>query len=274
VSILDAIRAKCRETQQVYAEIRHLHQYLADLQTIELAKNAYEAATAAENATIAVLEKRLGVLKEERFRLMVRGERKNIACSFLKEADRYTDVGSTRSQSRNVLDEKYQARGKDRELRIRVKKLVGRWHNLLGLDVAVVKRINCVADDLEKPIGEALVLLGWETFEKRLPGEESAEEHLQRLCEWSQALMDYHRELRADIDTVEVRYRAVLDVWRVWNEAYGTQTGGPETRVVDRWEAFVDARRSYLREWCEQMQQDLATIEEELVGLRSEVTRS
>src|SRR5262249_35246372 len=67
-------------------------------------------------------------------------------------------------------------------VRRQFKRIVNRWAYTWQLEPAVQGQINQIADDPDRPLGEALVLLDWErVYMERLHVGESEADHLARL---------------------------------------------------------------------------------------------
>src|SRR5581483_4380275 len=60
-------------------------------------------------------------------------------------------------------------------------KFVNRWKYSWRLDSTVLGKINRIASDSDRPLGEALILLDWSVFADRTRTQESLEMHLLRL---------------------------------------------------------------------------------------------
>jgi hypothetical protein len=138
-----------------------------------------------------------------------------------------------------------------------LKKLVNRWAFTWNLKDDVLGQINRIADDTDRPLGEALVLLDWSLFEGRVYPHESDQAHLDRLTHWSEALAEYRDQLAGDIDTLETRYRRWLGIW----EQFKARTS-PDGQA--RWEAFIAETRQATQRRIDQLNQEIADREAQL----------
>ena len=101
-------------------------------------------------------------------------------------------------------------------IRHSLQKQIGRWART-RLDPGVLGEINRIALDIERPLGEALIMLDWDTyFMEPLHRRETPEARLKRLNEWGGELIEYRNRLQGDIDRHHTRYRRVLPIWEMW----------------------------------------------------------
>jgi hypothetical protein len=124
-----------------------------------------------------------------------------------------------------------------RLLQKRVIRYASRWN----LDPADVEKINSIADDLDRPLGEALALLDWSLYSSPWLTSETAEAHLERLQEWDTELTIYRDRLQTEIDIERATHSSALPIWERWLE----RDKGPEG--CKAWEDFIkDSRQALL----------------------------
>src|SRR5207245_2635765 len=111
-------------------------------------------------------------------------------------------------------------------------------------------------DNVERPIGEAIALLGWNIFENRMYAWESSQAHLERLIQWHTALREYQAWLVADIHTQEARFPGWLPVWEIWRQR--EQPQGHE-----RWQTFIAQSRHAKQAEIERMEQEINELAQE-----------
>jgi hypothetical protein len=138
------------------------------------------------------------------------------------------------------------------QARKELKKLIMRWGFIWKLTGDTRGHINRIADDPSRPLGEALALLDWTTFQNRVGSEETDEAHLARVTSWGAALTEYRERLVDDIDMLKTRYRMVMPILDAWIER-DTASG----------------RES----WDKQMAETNAAKEKEAERLRNEIAR-
>jgi hypothetical protein len=141
-----------------------------------------------------------------------------------------------------------------------LKKLVNRWQHAWGLAAALVGQVNRIADDADRPLGQALLLLPWGAYEARVPGE-TAEAQRARLTEWRDALCEYHGRLAAEIDICETRFHRYLGIWELWLQRHQ----GAEGQA--RWAAFLAGKRRANAG-------EIARLENEVAALAAQLWRA
>ncbi len=150
-------------------------------------------------------------------------------------------------------------------MRRQLKKLANRWAEPWGLEASVLGRINRIADDADRPLGEALVLLDWSVFEDRTQARESEEAHLRRLVEWGEALAEFRDHLAGEIDILETRFRHWLSIWERWR----SRLWSPEQE--SQWETFIAETRLTKRDEIGRAQSEITQLTREVGELQQRV---
>jgi hypothetical protein len=248
-ALADDLAGLLAEARLVYDELARLKARATSLRTVNDARIAYDALLERETREIADVRRDRDALSAEQRRRRVRSvqtdvvvppprlERRPIAAS------RLDDVATERPARRQTAD------------RRTLKKLVSRWQVAWSLDADLVAQVNSIADDADRPLGEALALLEWRLYESAIPGE-SGVAHAARVREWRDVLASYADHLRADIATTETRYRNVLAIWERWSNAQASDAGRAQ------WEQFIAATRA-------QKASELAQLTAEVAALRA-----
>jgi hypothetical protein len=141
----------------------------------------------------------------------------------------------------------------DRQARRRLKTLVNRWRQTL--EPAVLGQVNQINDDPSRPLGEALMLLPAAVLLKNPNHDhESEADQLTRLTDWVEALQDYRDTRQKELDALELGYRGLLGIWRLWSARDQDDAGR------NGWETFLAETRAALA-------QEIAILEQEVNNL-------
>jgi len=245
------IQARLEKIHLVYSEIRQMRARCDDLQTVETARADYESLIAKESTELDGLKKR-------RAELETKLRRQEMTKSSYGSGFKPWETGS---RSRGPIPPPLPPSPPppDEEailaIRRRFKKFFNRYAHSLHLSAGVLGTINRIAEDVDRPLGEALALLEWHVFQVRTR-RESNENYWKRLAEWGEALTDYHGWLTGEIDTLETRFRCSMNIWELWRERDLGEKGKAQ------WETFIDETRRALRE-------EIARLKEEIVFLET-----
>jgi predicted nuclease with TOPRIM domain len=252
------IQERLNELRPVYDEIQQKYKLWKNLQTLEQAQAEYKRLTNREEQNLLVLRKRKKELEEEYRRLALISEVPTepfdpLASSVWAE---YQEPQSGTPQNHSFRPSVAEA---DRLAKIAIRRRVRIIVHRLSLDYAVLGQINRIVDDINSPIGEALILLDWSVFVNRA-AHETMEVHLVRLIDWSEALKEYGYRLTDAISNLETRFYGWLEVWELWR----THKQSPEDEA--NWTNFIS-------ESCRVKQDEINRLESELVHLTEEVYR-
>jgi hypothetical protein len=249
-TVADDLARSLADARPVYDELARLQTRVAALRTVDDARIAYDALLEPETRAIADL-------RRDRDDLIVEERRRRLTL---------TGKGVTppppppRPQPRPAPDNQTAVTAAEPPPRLQtadrrnLKKLVSRWQFAWSLDPAVIAQVNSIADDADRPLGEALALLEWRVYETPTPGE-STDRHAARIREWRDVLAAYGEHLRATIDTTETRYRNVLAIWERWSSAQANEDGRAD------WDRFIEATRA-------QRQIEITALTTEVASLR------
>jgi hypothetical protein len=143
-----------------------------------------------------------------------------------------------------------------RRARRSLRTTVNRFRYVWKLAPALLGRINAIADDADRPLGEALALLPWEAF-LAAPSEPDAA-HAARLGEWAEALEEYRDRLSGEVEALEAQSQGWAGIWQLWRQREGAGAA--------RWETFLAERRRALREEAERLRHAADALEARLRG--------
>ncbi len=246
--MVEEIKTRLAAIRPVYDEVQQLRGRRDALQTVVQARDAYIAFFVRETEELKKLERKKQALYARSRRDRLRSGR---------ASGPQPPVSQPTSPPPRGIKTVKLARRRDKTLAARrhLKIFVTRWRHVLRLGDEIVGRINSIADDLERPWGEALMLLEWRVFEDDTPFGGDSERHLVRLEEWRAAFADYRRRLKGEIDTLEIRFRGFLGIWRLWKDR-----GSPEGKAV--WEDAIARERKRKRD-------DIARLESEVKDLET-----
>jgi hypothetical protein len=241
------------ELRVLYDEIQTLRADWVGLQTVERARAEYEDEFAKE-------ERRLSELQRTREKLEQEKRRRAMPDVVVRDPTPIrvpTLVGRSRpAKAASQPGPESPQRLPSPEARRRLKRLVNRWAYPWNVDSVVLAQINRIADDADRPLGEAVALLDWSVFEDRTTPGESLEAHERRLAEWRDALAEYRERLEGDIASLRTRFRTSLGIWQRWR-AQEHENDGREA-----WRTFIaETRRAKLG--------DITRLEGEVAALQA-----
>jgi hypothetical protein len=257
------------DLRQLYAEAQRLHEELQALETVDQARAAYDVLLGGEEHQLESRRQRVAGLEREK-QLMI----EQMELAGVEDADGYAGV-----------DESWGVRGKEKtkgeeegkvkpveprvnpllltQARKRFQRLVNQYKYLLQVSDTVCARINQIVEDPQRPLGEALVLLGWNAFIGRMgpPGAESDDKYRERLNEWQASLREYVEKAAGDVRATEMMYGAkVMRLWRAWRAV--------ESGDGAQWEQLIENTRRALKHQAAEFEKQLATLEAELAELK------
>jgi predicted nuclease with TOPRIM domain len=214
MTLQEQIASRLNEFSDVYGEIATLQKQLSVLQQAEQAQAQYSEET--------------NHLEEEIRRLNLRYKELEAPQQKIKSATagirafRVPSTGTARLDPERVSPARNTAPihpGNQLLLqsgRTQLKKLVARWGTVWKLTQDTHGQINRIADDLNRPLGEALALLEWTAFAEPIGTSETDEAHLERVEVWGTALVEFRERLRGEIDMLKTRYRLVMPILDAW----------------------------------------------------------
>jgi hypothetical protein len=211
----------------LYLTIQATRAEWEDLQSVEQALADHDTLIGAEQAQFDALKEQRANLVREKQRLERRqhGQPSGFGggSPFGGMLQR-TRTGGRGDDQREPPPAAVQGPADSAALRQRLKKMVGQLRHLWQLDGETVGRINRIADDASRPLGEALALLDWRLYETEIFRGEEADAHLKRLELWQPELAHYLRFLEGEISARRNRYRNVIPIWEQWRRQEATYT--------------------------------------------------
>jgi len=247
------IQARLEKIRPVYSEIQQMRARCDDLQTVETARADYESLIAIESSELDGLKKRKVELETKLRR------QEMIKSSYGSGFKPWETEFRSRGPIPPPLPPPPPPPNEEAILatRRRFQKFFNRYAHSLHLSTAVLGKINRIAEDIDRPLGEALALLEWHVFQVHTR-RESNDNYLVRLAEWGEALAEYHGWLAGEIDTLETRFRRWMNIWELWQER------DPGNEGQARWETFVEETRRALREEIGRLKEEIADLETRL----------
>jgi hypothetical protein len=266
----DAELEELREAvRPLYEEAKRLYEELQSLKKVEHARAAFKELLGVDERRLEGLRRRLNAMELEKQSLASRLERDGH-----EEEEDADEAG--RFVIKDVAPGNEVGRGAEpppvspppnpirpTQARRRFQMLVNRFGYLMGVSDAARAQINQIAEDPQRPLGEALVLLDWNAFEGRVgpPGREGDDSYRERLMEWAEALREYAQKAKGDVREVHVRYGPqVIRQWEAWE---ASERGDPA-----RWDRLVEeTRRAYANE-SRRLEKNFEALEAEVAALR------
>ncbi len=237
----------------LYEEIHQKRAHLLDLETVPLARDMYKQALKLEEEQLSLLQKRKQVLEEERSILQPR--------QTILSTRRHRPNFSTWNASPliSVREEQKQTTID----RVQIQKLINRWRFFWKIDPTVIGQFNRIVVNVERPIGEALILLNWSLYQEGIYAGEGPVSHLERLKQWHQALIEYNVWLNAEFHTQQVRFQGLLPVWEIWR-----QRDLPDGN--ERWQLLIERTRQAKQAEIVRFTQEINEISQEIMRIKEE----
>lgn len=258
----DEISARLTEFHLVYEGIHTRRSELKDLQQAEQAQAEYKSATSKFDRELAELAEAKSDLEIELRKQRIREE--SGETSFRPPPPPV--VFQPRADPAPFLEDKPEVtvapQAARKGPRLELQKLVGKYGRLWKLSTEIRGSINRIAEDPGRPLGEALSLLEWSTFENQIKHRETEADHLKRLDEWGQALVEYRDWLDGEIDMLLTKYRRVLPIMKAW-VSRDTAEG------QERWNQQIAATLAAKETELEGLAQDVEKLKAELNQLRA-----
>jgi len=253
MSTSQQVQMQLKNIRLAYDAVQQLRARWEALQTVEQARAEYEVLVAEEERRLADLQKHKSELEIQKRRLTTRTREQEFIDPPSIPKRRGPIKQSISIPANSPVPTQVAAR-------LQLKKLVNRWAYAWGMTASVQGQINRIADDLERPLGEALALLDWSVFADATRLRETPEAHLARLTEWEEALIVYRDRLAGEIDTQEIRFRRWLPIWECWRIRESSTEGKA------RWDTFI-------AETHRAKQAELERVQQHIDQLKAEVNR-
>lgn len=260
------IQDRLDEIRTTLKDIDTMKKHLQELQGVDRARAEYESHIVDLTTELKDLEKKIGELSKHMLSDPI--IQPVVISPHIRPTVIHPPSWTGKSRQKIAHSQRLPNRETDRgALRRELKKLVGRRYYDWGLGIDKLKQINCIADDVKRPLGEALVLLDWKLFEGLVHPGESGQKHLERLVQWGEALTEYRDKLAGEIDTQETRWSRLMGIWKQWrplNEARQALSKAQQSldKAKSDWEAFIDKTRKT-------KQDEIAKLEQKIVDLEA-----
>ena len=259
MSTSEAVKTRLDEIHAVYLEIEKLKQRLTDLQTVEQARAEYEKLVATEESKLTNLEQQKRKLEDDLRSLTVRKQPLGRPRSVPKP----TNLPPPKIPSSHEKSDEPTKKKPGTEAREKLKRLLNRYYRF-QLDASVLGQINRIAEDVERPLGEALALLDWSIFEDYA----SDASHLEQLNQWGDELQEYRQYLSGEVDMLELRFRDYLGgIWERWR----TRDQSPENLLA--WQTFITETQLAKQAEAAKLEEDIRQIKEKIAQIRVDVNQ-
>jgi hypothetical protein len=212
MSVHDEINIRLAEFSPVYDEIGSLRKALDNLEQAELAQSEYTQQTSDLNDELDALTKKHRELESPSKQTQV----KDVGLELFRPTSK-TSVPTSTHRFEPKATPSSTAHQPIQRTRTELQKIIMRWGYVLKLSGETRGRINRIASDPLRPLGEALALLEWSVFQNRI-GSEKDEEHLARLISWGDALAEYRERLVGEIDMLKIKYRLLMPILEAWSQ--------------------------------------------------------
>lgn len=260
----EAVITWLEEIYPVYTEITKLKKRLEEIQTVELARAEY-------NKRIDEQETKLQSLENQKRQLEV-----ELRILTTRKAEPGRNIRLHKEKSKN-LPQKPQGSGIETstnhdettkkklraEARNKFKRFLSRYYQC-KLETSVLGQINCIADDVDRPLGEALALLDWSIFEDYADRTDASDvSGLEQLKELGKELQDYCKQLSGKVDMLELSFRDWLGIWEKWrSHERSTEDSQP-------WETFIAETQRAKQAEATKLQNDIFQLEEKIAQIKA-----
>ncbi|MEH2093405.1 hypothetical protein [Nostoc sp.] len=260
----EAVKTWLEEIYLVYREIQVLKKRLEEIQTVELARAEYEKCIGEE-------ETKLRSLKEQKLNLQVEQRLLTTDTSESKP-----NINLPKHKSNNLIRKKPESEIKvlakcdettKNKLRAKARNKFKRFlsrNYQYKLETSVLGQINCIADDVDRPLGEALALLDWSIFEDYANRTDASDTSgLEQLNELGNELQEYRKQLSGKVDMLELSFRDWLGIWEKWR----SREQSPEQSQA--WETFIAKTQRAKQDEAAKLQDDILQLEEKNAQIKA-----
>ncbi|MUG95773.1 hypothetical protein F7734_26820 [Scytonema sp. UIC 10036] len=256
------------EIYPIYAEIQSLKDELESSLTIEQVRNEYSKLIAEEDSKLDSLTVQKRKLEVE-IRLPNTVRQNPIPIKPLpKQPDKKSLQKLPSTSTVTPTDkEKSERKKSGTEARDKLKKLVNRFYRF-KLDASVLGQINRIADDVDRPLGEALALLDWSIFENYACTSAGDSSKLNLLNEWAKELQEYCSYLSGEVDLQKFRYRDYLGIWELWRN----REKSPEH--LQEWQTFIAETKQAKQDAIAKLKQEILELEAKIAQLKAARTQA
>ncbi len=261
----EAVKTWLEEIYPVYTEIKVLKKRLEEIQTVELARAEYNKRIEEEETKLQSLEKQKRQLEVEQRILTTRraGPGSNIR---LRKEEKNKNLPQKPQVIGIKTSTNYDETTKKKlraEARNKFKRFLSR-HYQYKLETSVLGQINCIADDVDRPLGEALALLDWSIFEDYADRTDASDASgLEQLNELGKELQEYRKQLSGKVDMLELSFRDWLGIWEKWR----SREESPEHSQA--WETFIAETQWAKQAEAAKLQNDIFQLEEKIAQIKA-----
>ncbi|GAA6617734.1 hypothetical protein [Scytonema sp. NUACC26] len=253
------------EIHPIYVKIQSLTHELESYLTIEQARDEYNKSIAEEDSQLATLAAQKSKLEAEvRILNTSRLKHKPIQPLKLDKSDQ------SKLQQPVIITPKPKDKSSQKkpgtEARDKLKKLVNRFYRF-KLDASVLGQINRIADDVDRPLGEALALLDWSIFENYARTSAGDPSKLDMLKEWAKELQEYCSYLSGEVDLQKFRYRDYLGIWELWRN----REKSPEH--LQEWQTFIAETKQAKQDAIAKLKQEILELEVKIAQIKAARTQ-
>lgn len=260
----EAVKTWLEEIYPVYTDIKVLKKRLEEIQTVELARAEYNKRIDEEETKLQSLENQKRQLGEEQRILTTRTVEQRRNTRLHKEKNKNLPQKPQGSGIKTSTNHDETTKNKLRaEARNKFKRFLSR-HYQYKLETSVLGQINCIADDVDRPLGEALALLDWSIFEDYADRTDASDASgLEQLNELGKELQEYRKQLSGKVDMLELSFRDWLGIWEKWR----SREESPEHSQA--WETFIAETQRAKQAEATKLQNDIFQLEEKIAEIKA-----
>jgi hypothetical protein len=264
MTVDEAVKTWLEEIYPVYTEIQVLKKRLEEIQTVELARAEYNKRIDEEETKLQSLEKQKRQLEVEQRILTTRRAESRPNIILPKEKNNNLPQKPQENGGKSVPKRDETTKKKLRaEARNKFKRFLSR-HYQYKLETSVLGQINCIADDVDRPLGEALALLDWSIFEDYADRTDASDASgLEQLNELGKELQQYRKQLSGKVDMLELSFRDWLGIWEKWR----SREESPEHSQA--WETFIAETKRAKQAEATKLQHDISQLEEKIAQIQA-----
>ena len=250
------------EIEPVYAEIQELKNQLIQLNHLEKARTEYEQLFTNEDNLLASLEnKRRRLDIDFRSLTTLKREIKPIiplpkSQKLWQKNEQTIEFLPHDTNSNKPTDKKIEV-----DIRENFKRQIQRFYgSKLGESLG---EINRIADDISRPLGEALALLDWNIFQDYAIKNANNTSKLEVLKEWGQELQEYSKQLSYDVKMQQDRFHPYLNICELW------QKRQESTESKQNWEMFIEKTRQAKQTQIDIKEEEIRQLEEKIAQIKT-----
>ena len=259
----EAVKTWLKEIYPVYTEIQALKRRLESLQTVELARTEYNKRIAEEETKLKSLEEQQDKLIVEQ-RILTTTKTEPIPnIKYPQTTDKnQPEIKRIPSISNHSKADKTNKEKIKAEAIKKFQRFLSRYYQY-KIETNVLGQINCIAEDIDIPFGEALALLDWSIFEDYARRNAGNAFGLEQLNQLGEELQEYRKQLSGKVDMMELRERDWLGIWEKWRSRERS------TENLQAWETFIAATRWAKQAEADKLKDDILQLEEKIAQIKA-----